>query len=186
MNEVTIVQNKPLTASEIIGNRYGRLTVVSFSHINKYRSKCYVCRCDCGNIKVINRNDLRSGRTLSCGCYKAERSSETHSGQGNSHYIDGRGATKLYRLWHGMIERCEDPKHISFKYYGGKGIAICDEWRADFNAFRQWAVVNGYKEGLSIDRKNTSENYSPGNCEWVTRSENTARGNRGRFKHERA
>lgn len=166
----------------MIGRKFGRITVESFSHTNKHRSRCYSCRCDCGAVKVINGGDLKSGRTQSCGCYNRERVSDTHSGQGNTHYVDGRGKTKLYRLWHGMIERCTDPKHISFKYYGGKGVSVCKEWRDDFTIFREWALANGYKDGLSIDRKKSNEGYSPDNCQIMTRSENTAKGNRERGK----
>jgi hypothetical protein len=78
-----------------------------------------------------------------------------------------------------MVERCSDTKHISYKYYGGKGISVCAQWK-DFSLFREWALSNGYKDGLSIDRKQSTLNYVPGNCSWMTRSENTARGNKER------
>lgn len=163
------------------GARFGRLTLIEYSHTNKHRSRCYVCRCDCGIEKAYNRNDLRSGSTVSCGCLGRERISEACKGVNNVHYSHGGARTKLYRVWHGMLERCTDPNHISYSYYGGKGITVCDEWR-NFPAFRDWALAHGYKDGLSIDRSKSSLNYAPENCEWVTRSENTARGNRTRAK----
>lgn len=162
------------------GIRFGRWTVVEFSHTNKYNSRCFVCLCDCGTSRVVNRNDLVSGKSASCGCLNRERVSETHSGENHFNYVDGRCGTKLHRLWQGMNERCNDPKHISYKYYGGKGVKVCDEWMNDFAAFKFWAESCGYKPGLSIERKKTDEGYCPENCEWITRSENTARCNRTR------
>jgi hypothetical protein len=80
-----------------------------------------------------------------------------------------------------MFERCSDPKHISYKYYGAKGVSVCMAW-SDFDSFRTWATLHGYKDGMSVDRLDPSAGYKPDNCEIVTRSENTARGNRERAK----
>jgi len=163
------------------GSRFGRLKILKFSHVNKHRSKCYLCRCDCGKETIVNKNDIRSGRTQSCGCLQVERRHEAISGEKNTHYRHGGRGTKLYRVWHGMLERCSDAKHISYKYYGGKGISVCDQWK-DFPTFREWALKNGYKDGLSIDRNQSTLNYAPENCSWITRSENTARGNKERTR----
>ncbi len=75
-----------------------------------------------------------------------------------------------------MHERCKYPKNISYRYYGAKGIKVCKEWR-DFSAFRSWAITNDYTEGMSIDRRDVDKDYSPDNCTWMTRSENTTKGN---------
>lgn len=183
-------QKPPMTAAEVKaqvrygpGMRFGRLEVISFSHINKHRSTCYLCRCDCGNETTVNRNDLRSGRTQSCGCLNREKTSEACRGEKNSHYSHGGRYTKLYRVHRGMVERCSNPKHISYQYYGAKGIEVCEEWK-DFPTFRTWALNNGYRDGLSIDRAITSLNYVPENCSWITRSENTARGNKSRRREK--
>ena len=72
-----------------------------------------------------------------------------------------------------MKTRCHNPKTPCWKRYGGRGIKICDEWINDFSAFRAWALVNGYKPGLTIDRKDNDGNYSPDNCQWLTLSENS-------------
>ena len=70
-----------------------------------------------------------------------------------------------------MKGRCNRPTATSYKYYGGRGISVCEEWENDFAAFRNWALANGYQEGLSIDRIDVNGNYCPENCRWITMSE---------------
>lgn len=72
-----------------------------------------------------------------------------------------------------MKERCTNPKHIAYEYYGGKGVKVCNSWRVDYKNFHYWAHKNGYSEGLSIDRIDVTGDYSAENCRWVTKSENT-------------
>lgn len=79
--------------------------------------------------------------------------------------------TKLYRVWKGMKERCGDPKHKSWDYYGGRGITVCSEW-LDFKVFAAWAIENGYSEGVKLDRKENYGSYSPDNCRFTTHEEN--------------
>ena len=81
--------------------------------------------------------------------------------------------TRLYSIWTDMKHRCYDQNQKAYKNYGGKGIVICDEWKEDFKAFYDWAMANGYAEGLTIDRIDPSKSYDPSNCQWLTRSENT-------------
>lgn len=88
--------------------------------------------------------------------------------------------TRLYRVWDGMISRCHREKYHSYKRYGGRGITVCDEWRNDFHAFYEWAIRNGYHEGLSIDRIDNDKGYSPDNCRWVTMK---VQGNNKRSNH---
>lgn len=78
--------------------------------------------------------------------------------------------TKLYSVWCAMRQRCNNPKNKDYKWYGGKGVLVCEEWN-DFKIFQEWALLNGYEEGLTIDRKNGDMNYSPENCRWITISE---------------
>ncbi len=78
---------------------------------------------------------------------------------------------KLYNIWIGMKGRCYNPNHKDYKWYGGKGITICDEWLNNFEAFQQWSYAHGYKEGLSINRINSDNNYCSENCRWITLSE---------------
>ena len=82
-----------------------------------------------------------------------------------------RGYTKLYNTWLRMKGRCNRPTATSYQYYGGRGISVCDAWQHDFQAFRDWALANGYREGLSIDRIDVNGNYCPENCRWITMAE---------------
>ena len=90
--------------------------------------------------------------------------------KGENFYKHGLSATKLHRVWWGMIERCYKRYHKSYSEYGGRGIKICDEWRDDFKTFYDWAMSNGYAEKLTIDRIDNDKGYSPDNCRWVTQS----------------
>ena len=96
--------------------------------------------------------------------------------ENNHHYPYKNGAwlrnPKLYSLWRTMLHRCYNPKRQSYKRYGGRGIQVCEEWK-DPIKFMNWAEVNGYKEGLQIDRINNNGNYCPENCRWVTPKENS-------------
>ena len=84
--------------------------------------------------------------------------------------IHGMSHSRLYRIWNSMRQRCENPKAISYKYYGGKGIFVCDEWK-EFKNFLAWALNNGYADNLTIDRKDSDGNYEPSNCKWATYKE---------------
>lgn len=82
------------------------------------------------------------------------------------------GIPKVYSIWGMLIQRCHNPKNKNYKDYGLRGIYVCDEWRSDSGAFIRWALENGYKEGLQIDRINNNEGYTPENCRFVTHSIN--------------
>ena len=145
---------------DISGKRYGRLTVLSYAY-SKNRTTFWNCKCDCGNETIIRKNSLTNGDTISCGCYRKEHKHEYGFKHGKSH-------EKIYNSWAGMKSRCLSKNHSKYKNYGGRGITICEEW-LDFNNFYDWAILNGYKEGLSIDRINVNGNYEPHNCRWSDR-----------------
>ena len=171
-----------------IGDRYGRLVIESLHrkptpHPRKPTVRAAMVKCDCGNIKEVVLDNLFSGNTTSCGCYHREQviASMTKYPNRNQHnklmpwQTHGQSKTKLYRKWKAMIRRCESPEAHNYKWYGAKGIKVCQEWRNDFMTFYAWAYSTGYAEGLTIERKESNDDYCPDNCEWLTQAENSRR-----------
>lgn len=152
---------------DLTGQKFGRLTVLERAENAKDRKTRWLCRCDCGNEIVVYGRYLRGGNTKSCGCYHRERAKTL----GEANATHGLSHTRLYVIWSGMVRRCHNPKAQRYSDYGGRGISVCDEWRDDFLAFREWALSNGYQEDLSIDRMDNNKGYSPDNCRWATDAE---------------
>lgn len=149
------------------GERYGHLEVIrSYVKGEKMRRRRYVeCRCDCGVVKELEYYDIASGKRKSCGCRSWEEVEHFKR-------IHGLSGERLYGIWKGMIERCENERCEAYRYYGGRGIKVCREWKEDLIKFYEWSMKNGYKEELQIDRINNDGNYEPGNCRYVTAREN--------------
>lgn len=143
------------------GDRFGKLTIVSEAPRRVLPSgqkpREFICKCDCGNSHSVLLVHLVRGRSKSCGCIVATMKGETK--------------TKLHRKWKSMLERCM-PNAIDKHRYFERGIKVCDEWKSDFYAFKKWALENGYKEELQIDRINNGRNYEPSNCRFVTVEQN--------------
>lgn len=163
----------------LANKKFGRLTVIkrdgTQTYSNGNKSSTWLCRCDCGNYKVVAYPNLVNGGIVSCGCRRAEIfNKQTH----------GKSKTRLYAMWAGIKSRCYYKNNISYKYYGARGIKMCDEWRNDFMSFYDWAINNGYDETLSkkyqtIDRIDTNLDYTPDNCRFVdmTTQSNNKRNN---------
>ena len=155
--------------ANLTGKRFGKLIALEKVRIgySKYKWRCV---CDCGNEHFVNTYHLLHGDVKSCGCERF-KACVTH----------GMTETRLYHIWCTMKARCLRPTSQKYERYGGRGITVCDEWRDDFTKFYDWAVSNGYRDDLSIDRINNDDGYYPENCRWATAEQQANNTSANRF-----
>lgn len=143
---------------DLSGKKFNMLYVIKDSgKRSKSRGVYWVCRCNCGNIKLVEGRLLKTGNTKSCGCYHKSLEWQTSKKHGMSQ-------TPTYRSWNSMIQRCRDEQNASYKNYGAKGIYVCDRWKI-FENFLQ--DMGERPKNKTLDRINSSLGYSAENCRWA-------------------
>lgn len=143
---------------DLSGQKYNKLLIVERRGSDQLGHTLWLCKCDCGNYKICRGDKVKTGGIKSCGCNNRQ----------SSHGLCNH---RLYTIFSRMKDRCYNKNASNYKYYGARGIKICDDWLTDFIRFYAWSMENGYKGNLTIDRIDVNGNYEPDNCRWVTHLE---------------
>jgi len=147
------------TTQDLTGEKFERLIVIGFRGYTTAGHAVWICDCACGNVVPCLADNLRSGNSKSCGCWK-----EDFPG----HLTHGKSATPEYRIWNAMIQRCTNPKQKSYADYGARGIHVCERWAHSFEAFYADMGPRPTKHH-TIERRVNTGHYEPDNCTWETR-----------------
>lgn len=158
---------------DLTGQKFGRLTPLKFLRIEKHKA-IWLCQCDCGNFIEVRWVELTKGHTKSCGCLRKETCS-------NINKTHNKTNTRLYSIWCDIKKRCYNKNSRCYKDYGGRGIAVCDEWKDDFVEFYNWSMSHDYNDTLTIDRIDVNRNYEPSNCRWTTYKQQARNTRRNRY-----
>lgn len=154
---------------QMINKKFGKWLVLQRTEErDSHGSIKYLCKCECGKEKLVDGYSLRSGISKYCiDCKNQKRYGKKKN-------------KRINIIYNGMKARCYNSNTPEYKNYGGRGIKMCDEWINNPQSFYDWAMDNGYEEGLSIDRIDVNGNYEPSNCRWVTKEvqDNNRRNNR--------
>jgi hypothetical protein len=172
--------NKMGKLVDLTGCKFGRLTVIKKAGYTKKYSVLWQCKCECGGETITTSANLNNGNTKSCGCLQKEKAVTSNITHGCCH-------ERLHGIWTAMKSRCYNPHNKRYKYYGERGISVCDEWSNSYSVFRKWALANGYDENAprgvcTIDRIDVDGNYEPSNCRWVDNKTNAQ--NKQKQKHK--
>jgi hypothetical protein len=158
----TSIQFTDKLKNNLLGQTFARLTVIAYAGQNKHTAHLWTCQCECGNTHTAKASNLRTGHTKSCGCIPTGTKKHGHTWRG--------GVSSEYLAWKNLRARCIDEKNRNYRWYGAKGIKVCDRW---LNSFENFLCDMGSKPSSkhSIERKDVHGNYEPDNCIWATREE---------------